>query len=183
MPSSVYQATCSAMSSASTARVDGADRLDAELPVLAVAPPLHRVVAEHRGRRSGRRTGSGSRVMPRSRYARTTGAVPSGRSVSGRSALSWKEYISFCTTSEPSPRCAANSAGVLERRRHDLAIAGALERLDARAATTRRRSALGAGSQSSVRDRALEPRRSTAHRPASRNGFVARSRPSVVAGP
>jgi hypothetical protein len=37
------------------------------------------------------------------RYARQIGAVPSGRSVSERSLRSAKVYISFCTTSDPSP--------------------------------------------------------------------------------
>ena len=43
-------------------------------------------------------------------YARQTGAVPSGRSVSERPPLSSKEYISFCTTSVLSPTPRANSS-------------------------------------------------------------------------
>ena len=36
-------------------------------------------------------------------YARQIGAVPSGRSVSERPPRSVNVYVSFCTTSEPSP--------------------------------------------------------------------------------
>ena len=47
--------------------------------------------------------GCGSRCIPCCRYARTIGAVPSGRRVSRRPARSSNVYISFCTTSEPAP--------------------------------------------------------------------------------
>ena len=55
--------------------------------------------------------------MPCSRYARTTGAVPSGRSVRLSPPLSWNVYISFWTTSVASPtvrlkRCVASNVGV-----------------------------------------------------------------------
>ena len=55
--------------------------------------------------------------MPCSRYARHTGAVPSGRSVSPSSG---NVYISFCTTSVDSPtprakRSVASKTGVSTR--------------------------------------------------------------------
>jgi hypothetical protein len=59
--------------------------------------------------------------MPCSRYARTTPAVPSGRSVRLRSPRSSKVYISFWTTSvdAPTPRAkssVASKIGVSIRR-------------------------------------------------------------------
>ena len=54
--------------------------------------------------------GWGSRCRPCSTYARQIGAVPSGRSVSERSERSVKVYISFCTTSEPTPDVRAKSS-------------------------------------------------------------------------
>ena len=48
--------------------------------------------------------------MPCSRYARQTGAVPSGRSVSEPPPPSSNVYISFCTTSVDSPTPRANSS-------------------------------------------------------------------------
>jgi hypothetical protein len=44
------------------------------------------------------------------RYARTTGAVPSGRSVSERPPRSTKVYISLDTTSLDSPEVRVNSS-------------------------------------------------------------------------
>ncbi len=48
--------------------------------------------------------------IPCSMYARHTGAVPSGRSVSERPALSSKENISFETMSVEAPTPRANSS-------------------------------------------------------------------------
>ena len=55
-------------------------------------------------------TGCGALCMPCSRYARTTGAVPSGRSVCDRPPASSKVYISFWTMSVDSPTPRANSS-------------------------------------------------------------------------
>ena len=55
-------------------------------------------------------TGWARLCMPCSTYARQIAAVPSGRRVSERPALSSKVNISFCTTSVDSPTPRANSS-------------------------------------------------------------------------
>ena len=55
-------------------------------------------------------TGCGSRCRPCWTYARATEAVASGLSVSERSPRSVNVYISFWTTSEPSPEVRAKSS-------------------------------------------------------------------------
>ena len=94
-------------------------------------------------------TGCGSRASPCSMYARTTGAVPSGRSVSERSLRSWNVYISLETTSEVSPAVRANR---LVSSKSGVTIWRKPARSNASIAvsTTCWRSATRGGSQSSV---------------------------------
>src|SRR5947199_4251645 len=119
--------------------------------------------------------------MPCSRYARQTGAVPSGRNVSERPPLSSKVYISFWTMSVASPTPRANSSvasnvGVSIRRypaapRIFSACASTTFRRAAdsgrmsnvpRGACITERSPLGELAQERVR-RALAPKRGEAH--------------------
>ena len=65
--------------------------------------------------------------MPCSRYARATGAVPSGRSVCDRPPASSKVYISFWTMSVDSPTPRANSSVASNVGRLDAPVAGGLE--------------------------------------------------------
>ncbi len=118
------------------------------------------------------------------------GAVPSGRSVSERSLRSANVYISFWTTSEPSPDVRAKSPvsskpGVWMRRSRR----GGRPR----PSCSRRCHQRLLGRQDVVRPaRRLELRHRSVTRvmryvagarSSARNGFVSSSRPSVVAGP
>ena len=81
-------------------RVVDAEHLGAELPVLAVPALLRRARSGSSARRTRpSRAGSGRCCT----YARTTDAVPSGRSARVRPPLSSNSYISLLTTSVCSP--------------------------------------------------------------------------------
>ena len=89
--------------------VDGgigrADRLDRELPVLAVAPAAGGAVAVHRCDREGLHR-LRLLVQPVLDVGTCDRRGPSGRSVSERSLRSLNVYISLCTTRRPRRLCA-----------------------------------------------------------------------------
>ena len=148
-------------------RVDGgvgrADDLGAELPVLAVAAVLRPVVAVHRRDRV---------ELHRLRLAveavlevgAQIGAVASGRSVSERPPRSSKVYISFWTTSEPSPEvrwisAVSSNAGVWIRgSRRAAAAARSPRRAATRAASPGRMSCVPAALRTSRRAQLGEER-------------------------
>ena len=108
-----------------------------------------------------------------------TGAVPSGRSVSARSLRSWNEYISLRRRPTSRPRCARRAR--CPRRPASRSGGSPPARTSRSAASiTCWRSPTRGGSQSRVPRGCSIP---LAHRSSARNGFVARSRPIVVAGP
>ncbi len=105
-------------------------------------------------------------------------AVPSGRSVTERPPLSSNVYISFVTTSDVSSGGAREQFRVLEGRRLDVAVAEqATEPVRLLVHPEHRVGAVG--------QQVLVPRGGSNSVTASptRNGFVARSRPTVVSGP
>ena len=108
-----------------------------------------------------------------------TGAVPSGRSVSERPPRSSNVYISLLTTSEVSPD------GAREQRRCPRTPGVTISPKPARSNTSRAsRSRAAAGRRRRRTSRGCRAAAGMlAHRSAARNGFVSRSRSSVVAGP
>ena len=91
-------------------RVVGAERLGADLGELAVAARLRRLVAEERARGTRASPAAAACACRARRRRGRSPAVPSGRSVSERPALSSNVNISFWTMSVDSPTPRANSS-------------------------------------------------------------------------
>ena len=164
-------------------RVGGADRLDRELPVLAVAAAAGRGRSGTSARScTPSRAAARDAARARCRRARSARSLRGAASATGRSGRS-KVYISLCTTSEASPAVRAKSSvsskpGVWMRRQPYGAAISSIARDEA--------PPVGVGGQDVVRPaRRLERLAVTccSARSSRRNGFVCSSRPSVVAGP
>ena len=155
------------------------DRLGTELVVLPEAPPLHRVVAEH-----------GHRIPDLDRLGQVVQAVLEIGPHHPRGALRTQRQLAVAPVPErihllahdigALARGAAKDAGVLERRRHHLAVAGAREDVPGLV----EHGAAQRGARAVPVQRPPGGLELAAHaRSAPRNGLAARSAARVVAGP